>query len=270
MGSPDSSILGEQNSCLKVLQEKLRGYATLDQENDEFYWFDKLDPKMKEFLFNAKETLEISDTFFDAQSSDVEEQFVATIKLLKGNHSIQKLKISRPISLRLAISLQSSIEHSVLTELDLTSSQLGTTGTRCLVKGLQDNLSITKLVLTNCHIGRFGAEDLGKLLYRSGNIIELDVSYNHIRNEGMIGLFRYLQDTSPLQILNLDKNSISNEGVSSLISWVSYRSCALKKVDLSNNPFTIRETLKEKMDQREISLELSTQERTFPTFVNYF
>ncbi|KAK1335381.1 hypothetical protein QTO34_003167 [Cnephaeus nilssonii] len=76
-------------------------------------------------------------------------------------------------------------DNPALTELSLSSNELGDAGTHLVLQGLQPTCKIQKLSLQNCNLTEAGCGALSSVLRSLPSLRELDLSYNQLRDAGL-------------------------------------------------------------------------------------
>jgi len=120
---------------------------------------------------------------------------------------------------------------SVLTTLDLSSTNLGPEGLKQLSEGLKAHSSLTSLNLSDNSIGSEGAASLSEALKDNKELIHLDLSFNDISSEGIESLSGVLKRNTSLTVLSLEGNRFRVSGAKILAECLE-KSSKLKELRL--------------------------------------
>ncbi|WP_375331722.1 hypothetical protein [Candidatus Tisiphia endosymbiont of Temnostethus pusillus] len=105
--------------------------------------------------------------------------------------------------------IQQIINNSI-TNLNLSSNQIGDAGAKSLAECLKDNKSITTLKLNNNQIGDAGAKSLAECLKDNKSITTLKLNNNQIGDAGAKSLAECLKDNKSITNLYLSSNQIGD------------------------------------------------------------
>ncbi|CAF1540590.1 unnamed protein product [Adineta steineri] len=125
-------------------------------------------------------------------------------------------------------------KNTTLTKLYLNQNQIGDEGAQVLGEALQNNTTLTILMLGNNQIGDKGAQALGEVLQKNATLIELGLIYNQIGDKGAQVLGEALQNNTTLTILMLGNNQIGDKGAQAL-GEVLQKNATLMRLHLCNN-----------------------------------
>ena len=151
--------------------------------------------------------------------------------------------------------------HGV-TELNITSNNVGDKGIALISTALQTNTTMTKLNIKWCKMSDDGAESLARALTVNKTLQELDVSYNNISDTGIAHIATALRTNNTLKKLLINRETATDEGALSLAAALTSNS-SMEYLELycsSTHPDSTLKNIREcvsKSTLRELHLELN-------------
>nr|KAF6267981.1 ribonuclease/angiogenin inhibitor 1 [Pipistrellus kuhlii] len=126
-------------------------------------------------------------------------------------------------------------DNAALTELSLSSNELGDTGTHLVLQGLQPACKVQKLSLQNCNLTEAGCGPLSGVLRSLPALRELDLSYNQLQDAGLRLLCEGLMDPQcHIEKLQLEYSNLTADSCEALAALVRAKP-ELKDLGVSNN-----------------------------------
>ncbi|XP_070283237.1 ribonuclease inhibitor isoform X3 [Myotis yumanensis] len=126
-------------------------------------------------------------------------------------------------------------DNSALTELSLSSNELGDAGMHLVLQGLQPTCKIQKLSLQSCNLSEACCGALSSVLRSLPSLRELDLSYNQLRDAGLQLLCEGLLDPQcHIEKLHLEYTNLTAASCEPLASVLRAKR-ELKILAVSNN-----------------------------------
>lgn len=126
-------------------------------------------------------------------------------------------------------------DNPTLTELSLSSNELGDAGTHLVLQGLQPTCKIQKLSLQNCCLTEIGCGTLSSVLRSLPSLCELDLSYNQLGDAGLRLLCEGLLDPQcHIERLQLEYSNLTAASCEPLASVLRAKR-ELKELGVNNN-----------------------------------
>ncbi|ELK32070.1 Ribonuclease inhibitor [Myotis davidii] len=128
-------------------------------------------------------------------------------------------------------------DNPALTELSLSSNEMGDAGTQLVLQSLHPTCKIQKLSLQSCHLSEAGCGALSSLLRSMPSLRELDLSYNQLKDAGLQLLCEGLLDPQcHIERLHLEYSNLTAASCEALASVLRAKR-ELKVLGVSNNDF---------------------------------
>ncbi|XP_036151472.1 ribonuclease inhibitor isoform X1 [Myotis myotis] len=128
-------------------------------------------------------------------------------------------------------------DNPALTELNLSSNELGDASTQLVLQSLHPACKIQKLSLQSCNLSEAGCGALSSVLRSMPSLRELDLSYNPLRDAGLQLLCEGLLDPQcHIERLHLEYGNLTAASCEALASVLRAKR-ELKNLRLSNNDF---------------------------------
>lgn len=126
-------------------------------------------------------------------------------------------------------------DNAALTELSLSSNELGDAGAHLVLQGLPPAGKIQKLSLQNCNLTEAGCGPLSGVLRSLPSLRELDLSYNQLQDAGLRLLCEGLMDPQcHIEKLQLEYSNLTADSCEALAAVVRAKP-ELKDLGVSNN-----------------------------------
>jgi Ran GTPase-activating protein (RanGAP) involved in mRNA processing and transport len=176
-------------------------------------------------------------TYLDLRNNELHDRgvwWIAKALVQNKNMTLKKLnlssnKIGDPCGRALAM----MINHTALTDLDLSWNQIGAAGVNSFAETLNLSKTLTNLVLSLNRIGDEGGRGLAMIL-RNMALTELNLSSNRIGAVGLNSLAESLANNSTLTSLDISSNDSGDDGARALAAAL-YRNVTLTELRLSAN-----------------------------------
>ena len=130
------------------------------------------------------------------------------------------------------------MQNKTVTELNLSSNQIGDDGIEKLANALRVNNTLQNLDVSNNKIGNRGVESLANALKENKTLKSIDLGSNKIGDIGMEELANALIVNKSLKNLDVSNNNIGNQGVESLANALKVNQ-TLTSIDLGSNKIEV-------------------------------
>ena len=133
--------------------------------------------------------------------------------------------------------------NTKLNVIEISGSELQTTGTIKIMKALQGIYTLKKLYLNNDNITEGAANDIAAAVSCNLYLQELNLGNNNLQASGIIKIARSLQKISSLIKLYINHNSITDEAVDNIAAAISCNS-KLQEFDIGGNNLVATSAIK--------------------------
>ena len=133
--------------------------------------------------------------------------------------------------------------NTKLNVIEISGSELQTTGTIKIMKALQGIYTLKKLYLNNDNITEGAANDIAAAISCNLYLQELNLGNNNLQASGIIKIARSLQKISSLTKLYINHNSITDEAVDDIAAAISCNS-KLQEFDIGGNNLVTTSAIK--------------------------